>query len=276
MPNPRHGWQPRSKDEKKDERMYGESFKPGSHRDSSRRRTRHLRRRRKQEGEEDVGGWRTPAPWRTFLERFETRATIVGREKPAKETSVRSKRVVRTKLRPSGKWNAGNWKSLNAPVCEDAYGNRRCSPSLLAKPLFRFSLPPPPRLPPSTTNFASALSWFWIASIYNIPNCEIKYLEFIIISKNWTPHAAGTTKRQHIDRHDETGMIFGDLWIRYCVVASKFKLNEKLHSYFRQFTLPSIYIPAPTLSDSIFVIVRKLNFRYCNVHDINNVLMSVA
>lgn len=23
----------------------------------------------------------------------------------------------------------GNWKSLNAPVCEDAYGNRRCSPS---------------------------------------------------------------------------------------------------------------------------------------------------
>jgi len=33
-----------------------------------------------------------------------------------------------------------NWKSLNAPVCEDAYGNRRYSPSPLAKP--------PPTLPP--------------------------------------------------------------------------------------------------------------------------------
>lgn len=61
------------KDGKKDERMYGESFKPGSHRDSSHRRTRHLRERREQEGEKDVGGWSTPAPWRTFLERFETR-----------------------------------------------------------------------------------------------------------------------------------------------------------------------------------------------------------
>lgn len=142
------------KDGEKDERMYGESFKPGSHRDSSCRRTRHLRGRREQEGEEDVGEWRTPTSWRTFLERFEMRRPSSGernrQKKRAREANASSGRS----FDHLGNEMLGNWKSLNAPVCEDAYGNRCCSPSPPAKPLPLLFLP----LLPSTTNFAPTLS----------------------------------------------------------------------------------------------------------------------
>lgn len=159
--------------ERRRERTNGKSFKPSSHRDSSRRRARHLRGWREQVGEKDVGRWRISVLWRTFLERFET-----GR--PSSDEGNRQKKRAREANASSGRSfdhlgneMPGNWKSLNAPVCEDAYGNRRCSPS-----------PSSPLPPPSTMNFAFALSWFWIASIYT-PNCKIKHLEFIIISKNW-------------------------------------------------------------------------------------------
>lgn len=118
--------------------MYGESFKSDSHRDSSRRRTRHPRGRREQEGVEGVGGWRTPAPWRTFLKTFRNAAAIVGREEPTKETSARSKRVVRTKLRPSGKWNAGELEKFK---CARLWRRLRKSP------LFSFAPSPPPTKP---------------------------------------------------------------------------------------------------------------------------------
>lgn len=137
--------------EKKDERMYGESFKPGSHRDSLRQRTRHLRGRRKRGGEEDVGGWRTPAHHRAvenFSQTFRDATAIVRREKPAKETIARRKRVVRTKLRPSGKWNAGELEKFK---CARLWRRLRKSPLFSHAPReaasrFRFSLPLlPPR-----------------------------------------------------------------------------------------------------------------------------------
>lgn len=93
-----------SLDGKKDERMYGESFKPGSHRDSSRQRTRHLRGREQDEGKERKMS-EDGAPRRRG-ELF-SNVSRRGGHRQAKETSARSKRVVRTKLRPSGKGNAG-------------------------------------------------------------------------------------------------------------------------------------------------------------------------
>lgn len=124
------------KDGEKDEQMYGESFKPGSHRDSSRRRTRYLRRG--QEGEEDVGGWRIPASWRTFLERFETRRPSSGKRNRQKKRARKANASSGRSFDHLGNEMPGNWKSLNAPVCEDAYGNRRCSPSSPPRSRFRF------------------------------------------------------------------------------------------------------------------------------------------
>lgn len=60
-----------------------------------------------------------------FPRTFPGKATIAGREKPAKETSARGERVVRRSFDHLGNEMPGNWKSLNAlRVCEDAYGNR--------------------------------------------------------------------------------------------------------------------------------------------------------
>jgi len=77
-----------SKDEEKDERMYGESFKPGSHRDSSHRRTRHLRGRREQEGED--GGPRR-------REELFSNVSRRGDHRQTRETGKRNERTKQTR-----------------------------------------------------------------------------------------------------------------------------------------------------------------------------------
>lgn len=87
-----------------------------------------------------------------------------GDHRQAKETGKRNERAkqtrdVRTKLRPSGKWNAGELEKFK---CARLW--RRLRKSLL----FCFALRkaasvspfPPFFLRPPTTNFAFALSWF--------------------------------------------------------------------------------------------------------------------
>ena len=114
------------------------------------------RNRKKRKTSEDEGPWCQ----RTFLERFETRQPSSGRRNRQKKRAceANARRDVRTKLRPSGKWNAGElekfkcarlWRRLRKSLFSFVL---RKAASVSSFPSLFLRLP--------TTNFAFALSWF--------------------------------------------------------------------------------------------------------------------